>query len=215
MHMPKDILALLGLPPVLKTENLKLYWQLFDKLVALTKPADILEWLWVKEATDYAWEALRLQRFKSVTIELARKHAIEKALRKLLPGLKKSYGPDVVEEINRLTQGWFNDPTAKRQIVEVLNAYGLPLDAIDAEAYACCIDTVEKLNDQLGVAAARRDAALREIERRREPVVFVHPRSRVADADVANPKAVDAKVLDAEVVEKVPAPNAPSQKIKS
>jgi hypothetical protein len=44
--IPDDILALLGDPPVLSTEEPKTYWALLDRVTALIKPRNVIEWMW-------------------------------------------------------------------------------------------------------------------------------------------------------------------------
>src|SRR5262245_54882383 len=92
-------------------------------------------------------------------------------MRRLLPG--KSNLLDASEEAKRLAQGWFTDTKAESEVMAVLKRHDLTTDAIDAEA---CTDSAPKLqviDGFLGIAMVRRDAALREIERRRETVALV------------------------------------------
>jgi hypothetical protein len=43
--IPKDITALFGYAPILKTENEEIYWNCMDRVAKCVKPQDIIEWL--------------------------------------------------------------------------------------------------------------------------------------------------------------------------
>jgi hypothetical protein len=195
--IPADIHALFGNPPLLRSEDPELYWRLVDRLVQAIAPKDVIEWLWLKDVADYGWEAFRLQRFKTATIDLAQRRAVETVMRRLLLPLSKSGGPDMTEQVNRLAQGWFTDPKVREEAVCVLKVYGLAADAVDAEAFTTCVDKLQAIDGLLGIAAVRRDASLREIERKRESVTLV---------------VNTAPAIDARIVEELPRPKTQLQK---
>jgi dephospho-CoA kinase len=73
--------------------------------------------------------------------------------------------------VERLVQGWargdFND---RMEVVALLHKAGLDEDAIAAQTLAVDIDVFERLDRLIAQAEARRNAVLREIDRRRETV---------------------------------------------
>jgi hypothetical protein len=184
--IPAGIQALFGKPPLLRSEDPKLYWQLINHLIQAIKPKDVIDWLWMKDIADYGWEVFRLQRFKTCTIDLAQHRAVETVLRRLLPRLSKSGSADVAEQVSRLAHGWFTDPKVKEEALGALKAYGMAADVIDAEAFTTCVEKLQAIDGLLGIATVRRDASLREIERKREAMTLV----------VNTPSVVEAKVVE-------------------
>jgi hypothetical protein len=169
--IPNDIQPFFDNPPILNSENPKLYWELVKKLQIAINPQNVIEWMWLKDAADYGWEAFRLQRMKATTIDIAKKQAVQTVLRRLLPNLQKQRGADVADKVFELTKGWFTDAAAKAEVETVLKIHGLKNDAIEAEAFIESIDKLQAIDELLGIATVRRDASLREIERRREAAV--------------------------------------------
>jgi hypothetical protein len=64
-HVPAHIVELLGTPPLLKGEDPKQYQALFAELARTVKPADIIEWLWVRDILDLTWDIIRYRRIKA------------------------------------------------------------------------------------------------------------------------------------------------------
>src|SRR5580704_6789305 len=58
-------LALASPAPVATGEDLATYDDLLARVTAAVKPSDVLQELWVRDATDDAWEVLRLRRYKA------------------------------------------------------------------------------------------------------------------------------------------------------
>jgi hypothetical protein len=80
-RIPPEIIDLLGPPPVLSTENGKLYYAVFACFVDDINPADIFAWMMVKDLADYRWEILRYRRIKAALIQKTCDDFISKGLR--------------------------------------------------------------------------------------------------------------------------------------
>ena len=70
--VPAHIAELLGKAPVLKSEDPKQYQALLSEIARTVKPADVMEWLWVKDIADLTWDILRYRRLKTSWIEAKR-----------------------------------------------------------------------------------------------------------------------------------------------
>ena len=162
--------------PLLKTENPAHYRQLVDLLIKAIKPVNVLDWLLLKDIADQSWEILRLQRFRGVLVDLACRRAVKSVLRTLLPHVTNS--SKVADEVTRLSHGWFTDPKIKGEAIAVLKVFGLTPDVVDAEAFLASNQKLQAIDQMLGTAAVRRDGSLREIERRREAVTYLEPKTR-------------------------------------
>jgi hypothetical protein len=67
--IPAHVVELLGPAPLLKGENLKQYQALLSEIARTVKPAEIMEWLWVKDIVDLTWDIRRYRRLKANGIQ--------------------------------------------------------------------------------------------------------------------------------------------------
>ena len=77
--VPPDIEVLFGVPPLLSTEDPRLYREMLDRFAGSVEPRNVIEWLWVKDIVDLYWEIARLRRYRALMIE--------KGARAKMPGL--------------------------------------------------------------------------------------------------------------------------------
>jgi hypothetical protein len=128
-QIPGHIVELWGKPPVAAKEDLAAYNKLSLAIASNVRPADLLEWLWIKDILELTWESRRLRAFKAELIDYEFRREYNKHGDMVFSGL----------------------------------------------------GTYEKLDSLLAFAEARRNAALREIERHRESLAF---RLRKASDDI-------------------------------
>jgi hypothetical protein len=69
--IPADVLELLGPPPLLSTEDARLYYAMLANFAQAIQPADFITWLLVKDLADHRVEIARYRRFKSGIIQHA------------------------------------------------------------------------------------------------------------------------------------------------
>jgi hypothetical protein len=69
--------ALSGPPPVLRTEERKLYDQIRAKFMSCFKPEDILEWQLINRLVDEAWFIKRYSRHQTLAIERRYQQSLE------------------------------------------------------------------------------------------------------------------------------------------
>ena len=67
--LPREILDVLGPPPLLSTEDKAIYYTAFAYFVDAINPNDILVWMWIKDLADYRWEILRWRRIKADIVQ--------------------------------------------------------------------------------------------------------------------------------------------------
>jgi hypothetical protein len=148
--------------PVLPGENQSQYAQMARRIVKEAKPQDSIEELLIRDVIDLAWEVLRMRRLK---VGLLR-GSMGIGVRVMLDEL---YGTTEFGENQRLGQQWAaGDESARTAVSEALNTAGLTIDAVTAKTAEEKIDTLERLDRMLASAEARRNNALREIDRHRE-----------------------------------------------
>lgn len=178
---PPEILALIQQPPLLKGESVQQYNALFEVLVCQVAPVDLIEWLWVLNYLDCAWEILRVRRFKSILIDLQQKQALQAVILKTLPS-DRGHTPSSLAQAEAL---WSADPTqfANRSID--------PL-SVPAMAVVQIKQNLEALNKMLERAERRCDTIMQQLEYRRE--VFAHRARRAAD-NILNAKTEHVQSL--------------------
>jgi len=184
--IPPEVQKLFGDPPILIGEDPAHYNCLLDQWVIAIAPQDIAEWLWLKDCVDESWEILRLPRFKSALISLGRGNAIYEIMREVIGrGLPEQKG-----HAERLASEWFTDPKAKDQVIGVLATQGLTEVSIDARALSSCVNRYTRIDMLRSGAMARRNVALREIERRRAEIVQSPERTSKATDETADEAGV-------------------------
>src|SRR5262249_36189810 len=70
--IPKDIAALFGHAPTLKTEDDEIYLNFMERIVKCVEPQDVIDWLRIKDVVDLTWEIWRLRRLKIELVEIDR-----------------------------------------------------------------------------------------------------------------------------------------------
>lgn len=151
--------SVFGQPPLLEGEDAEAYHELLDKIYDAIGPQDAIEELWVRDVVDLFWDSLRLRRLKVKLIAGARREA----LKRLYYRLTSRWLSDAV-----LTE-WVNgEADAKAQVTEFLQEAGLDEEAITAQTIGDDIKTLERIDRLILQRDACRNAALRELDRRRD-----------------------------------------------
>ena len=128
------------------------------------KPKGITESIWVDDFIQYEWEVLRLRRMRSSILQSSRQDALYHLLHSLMP-----YSEMDSRERKQLAYEWsMGDADAVELVNSIMEAHDLSSDAIIAEAFKNRLDTLEKIDRLIENCSRRRDAALRNLEKRRD-----------------------------------------------
>jgi hypothetical protein len=157
--MRKNELALLPKLPLLITESADEFDALRDAFERDIKPRGIIEQMYVHDISAIVWEILRLRRCKVMIINAAFRSALENLLVGLLtePG---QFELDPGHEERALAQRWFTDKAAKKEVLDILDRFGLDEFAIEAEAIRRSSADLEVLDRMLSSLETRRNKAL-------------------------------------------------------
>jgi hypothetical protein len=122
------------------------------------KPADILEEIWVRDVVDLTWEVFRLRRVKSDLINASK-----------FEGLEATLSPVIgYDEAHNLAGNWMGGKTrAIKKVDRLLQEGGLSAANVVARGLVANLGIIERIERMIAVAEARRNAALREIDRHR------------------------------------------------
>jgi hypothetical protein len=151
-------LEIFGPPPLLDGESQEVYDTLLARVTGTVSPKDIIEEIWVHDIVDLVWEILRLRRLKVALLS----SSVGRGLRKLY------YDRDKILGIDSLIARWSaGEPAAVKEVEKILKDNRLTMDAVMAHSFVACLDEIERIDIAISRAEARRNAAQREIERRR------------------------------------------------
>jgi hypothetical protein len=159
-----DRVAGIAPAPLLPGEQEAEYATLIARIVAVAQPRDAIEDLLTRDVIDLTWEVFRLRRVKAGIL----KASINTGVERVLDGL--GYGQDQrYDYTKRLSQSWASgDKKSRKEVMAALSAAGLTIDEVTAKTVESKLDSFERLDRMLASAEARRNNALREIDRHRE-----------------------------------------------
>ena len=178
--VPAEIAGFLGAPPLLPGEDGESYAALTARMAQAIGPRDIVEWFWIKDVVDNSWETARLRRMRAQMIALGRSRGLGALLHlDHVRAFESETGEVVPTEavVQAYVEG---DPLWVGRVNRALVDRGLSPEAIDAEAFGGCIKRLDALDRMIAASTARRDAVLREVDRRRAA------RKAEARADIAD-----------------------------
>ena len=150
-------LSCFGPAPLFEGEDSAGYDELLARVSGAIKPADIIEEIWIRDIVALTWEALRLRRARAALLA-ANRYA----------GLKRVLSPLCGTKAYALSEQWARrEDEAVAAVDRHLATAGLTMDAVMAQTMSEEIELVEKMDRMIASAEIRRNATLREIERRR------------------------------------------------
>jgi hypothetical protein len=147
---------------MLVSESADDFKALRDALENEIKPRGFIERLYVAEISNIVWDILRLRRFKPAIINMAVRSAVRDILKPLLSE-PDDLADRAGQKADSLSLGWFTDPQAKKEVLEILATFQLDESAIEAEAFRRSSADIERIDRMLASAEARRNKLLRSI----------------------------------------------------
>jgi len=151
-----------GAPPLIQGENPADYQALLKRVSVAVRPRDFLDEIWVRDIVDLYWEMLRLRRLKAGLLNAS----MGDGLRAVLGSLRSTGSSSLTTEA--LVQSWLNgSPDSRKKVEQSLAAAGFSMDVVAAAALSKKLDEFERIDVMITRAEARRNNALREIDRHR------------------------------------------------
>lgn len=136
------------------------YAAIAGRIIGASRPKDAIEEILIRDVIDLSWEVLRLRRVKAGILRASMGAGVEQALAEV--------GYSDLEE-DTLSESWAaGDANARKEVDAILAKAGLTLDEVTAKTFESKIDVFERIDRMLASAEARRNNALREIDRHRD-----------------------------------------------
>jgi hypothetical protein len=150
---------LFGPPLLFDGEDPQTYEKMQTEVSAAVGPKDIVDKILLR---DHVAHTMEVPRLRSVVVNLIKG--------KMYKGLAEILTPIVGRaQAETLGEGW---AARKREVVDkvdkILVSAGLGMDTVLAQTFAMHLNEIERLENLIGCKEARRNAALREIDRRRQ-----------------------------------------------
>ena len=148
----------LGPAPLLEGEDKADYIGLLEEVRRQVSPKDAIEQIYVRDIVDLTWELMRYRRIKVATLHKGQVRAVQQ-----LTSLNNWPGLDADAKWSVGTAIKTSFADGMRELAK----HGVTLQDINAHAFAAERDTLLRLDQNMMQIEARRNFALREIERRR------------------------------------------------
>jgi hypothetical protein len=167
--VPENIRSLLGTAWILEGENAELYEALLARIAAEMQPVDLIEWLLLKDIVALTWDIQRSRHHRNSIMRLARRQAMERVLSLVLE--KRSVAAEFIDDRAQAVQlaaDWFNgDKKTIKAVDQLLTQAGLSMTDVTAQALSIRSGEIGRIEERNDRCEQRRDAILRQIERRR------------------------------------------------
>jgi hypothetical protein len=145
--------------PLLPGEKQADYAEVALRIVRAAQPRDAIEEFLVRDVVDLTWEILRLRRVKAGIIRASAGDGV----RLVLAGVGHPY-----REGDALSHSWVaGNKRARTKVEAILTKAGMTIDEVTAKTFLSKLDSFERLDRMLASLEARRNNALREIDRHR------------------------------------------------
>jgi len=170
-------------PLLLQGEDAAAYDQLLGRFCAAIKPVDIIDEMGIADVVSSEWEALRWRRLQTSLMRALALKALEQFLNRHLDydHYRKNFEEELTEILHdnleeiakarraeELAQNYTRgNPGAIKLIDKFLAEAGLSIDALIVRILPEQLDNIERINRLTTIAETRRNAMLREIDRRR------------------------------------------------
>ena len=152
--------------PLLPGEEEADYVGVAQRVVAVVQPKDAIEEFLTRDVIDLTWDILRLRRLKARLLRVSAGSGVTNALNRLGYDEREGYG-----SASTLGSMWASgDESTREEVAAALKTAQLSTDDVMAEALDSRIETFERIDRMLSSAEARRNNALRELDRHRASV---------------------------------------------
>lgn len=154
---------LLGAPPLVPGENSEAYDNLYAAVRAHFGPRDMVDEIWIRDVVDPEFQLIRLRS----TIPLLRRSVRRQAIINLLLKVVGFLGAFNLDRAELLAERYVKqEPVARAEVAKILEEAELTTAAINSEADMLCLDQIERIDRMIMTLEARRDIAIRNLERR-------------------------------------------------
>ena len=171
----------LGPPPLNPGDDRAGYETLLARLVAEVGPRGLIEAANLRDVADAMWETHRLRRLKAKVMT----NSADRGMREVLEAIGVPSNAACA-----LAQGWAaRELAAVGKVDALLAAAGLDLQHVMAKTLSLRLNEIQRIDDMVAAAEARRAVLVREIARYREPTQAATAIAAIAEHELTETPA--------------------------
>jgi hypothetical protein len=160
----------------MKGEDPDLYAELYARVEEVAQPQDVWDQMMVADITNHFWEQQRYRRCTGTVINCKRRAALQSILHAIgLNDVDTETAADTYFEVARLEEREVTDystqvriPKTRAGVLDLMGQHGFVETDIDRVAMETSVDTLAELENLAFRHEIRREAVVRELERRRK-----------------------------------------------
>jgi hypothetical protein len=169
--------GLFSTPSLMKGEDPHIYAELYAQVEEVVQPQDVWDQMMITDITNHFWEQQRYRRCTGAVINTKRRAALERILHRAigLNDVDTETVADTYFEVARLEEREVTDystqapiPKTRAEVVALLEKHDFVETDIDRVAMETSADTLADLENLAFKHEIRREAIVRELERRRK-----------------------------------------------
>jgi hypothetical protein len=158
-------------------EDSDVYAELYARVEEVVQPQDVMDQMMVTDVTNHFWEQQRYRRCTGTVINTKRRAALERILHGAigLDEVDTETAADTYFEVARLEEREVTDystqvrvPKTRAGVVALMEEHGFVETDIDRAAVETSADALTDLENLAFKHEIRREAIVRELERRRK-----------------------------------------------
>ena len=168
---------LFSAPSLMQGEDSDVYAELYARVEEVVQPQDVMDQMMVTDVTNHFWEQQRYRRCTGTVINTKRRAALERILHGAigLDEVDTETAADTYFEVARLEEREVTDystqvrvPKTRAGVVAFMEEHGFVETDIDRAAVETSADALTDLENLAFKHEIRREAIVRELERRRK-----------------------------------------------
>ena len=176
-NLSDSLRRLFSTPSLMKGEDPHVYAELYRWVEEVVQPQDVWDQMMVYDITSHFWEQLRYRRCTGTVINCKRRAALKIILREAIGvnDVDTETAADAYFEVARLEEREVIDyatqvpiPKTRAGVVDLLEQHGFVETDIDRLAMETSVDILAGLENLGFKHEIRREAIVRELERRRK-----------------------------------------------
>jgi hypothetical protein len=148
--VPEHVRPLLGPSWLIEGEDPKLYEELLGRVGAAVQPADIIDWLLLKDVVALTWEIQRSRRHRETIVRMGRLEAMRLILAQAIP---REVGMGVIGrdgDISSLASEWLSgEAKATKRALALIASAGFSANDIAAHALTVQANELDRVDNQV------------------------------------------------------------------
>ena len=168
-EIPAVILRLLSRPPLLQTESVPEFLELFDSFASAISPQNVLDYHLVFDITVLTFEVIRYRRLRIAIIKGTEHVVVEGLFRRTHDAAALAAASKAVAiEASQKARKYMSDPAYRKTAAKSFEVAGFGQDAVEAESFSRALPEISSIERLIVSAQRRLNAFLKELTERHD-----------------------------------------------